>query len=49
MPSLTDLNDGDLKHNIDFRSIYATVLEKQLGQKHQHILGNDFDMLDFLY
>ncbi len=48
MPSLTDLNEGDLKHNIDFRSIYATVLEKQLGQKHQHILGNDFDILDFL-
>ncbi len=48
MPSLTDLSDGDLKHNIDFRSIYATVLDKQLGQNHQHILGNDFDMLDFL-
>lgn len=48
MPSLTDLNEGDLKHNVDFRSIYATVLEKQLGQNHQHILGKDFDMLDFL-
>ena len=48
MPSLTDLNDGDLKHNIDFRSIYATILEKQLGQNHQHILGKGFDMLDFI-
>ena len=48
MPSLTDLNEGDLKHNIDFRSIYATILEKQLGQNHQHILGKDFEMLDFL-
>lgn len=24
-PSLTDLQDGDLKHTVDFRSVYATV------------------------
>lgn len=26
-PSLSDLDNGDLKYNIDFRSIYSTVLE----------------------
>ena len=26
-PSLTDLDQGDLKHHTDFRSIYTTFLE----------------------
>lgn len=29
-PSLTDLADGDLKHAIDFRQVYATVLDEWL-------------------
>ncbi|MCA9125670.1 MAG: DUF1501 domain-containing protein [Planctomycetales bacterium] len=31
LPSLTDLQDGDLKHNIDFRSIYAAIAANWLG------------------
>lgn len=27
-PSLSDLQDGDLKHRIDYRSLYATVVER---------------------
>src|SRR6202023_1053715 len=30
-PSLTDLSGGDLKSSIDFREVYATVLDKWLG------------------
>ncbi len=30
-PSLTDLVDGDLKMTVDFRRVYATVLEGWLG------------------
>ena len=30
-PGLTDLVDGDLKHNVDFRSLYTTVLNGVLG------------------
>ncbi len=30
-PSLTDLAMDDLKYNVDFRSVYATVLEGALG------------------
>ena len=30
-PSLTDLDDGDLKMTVDFRRVYATVLEGWLG------------------
>lgn len=27
-PSLTDLQEGDLKHTVDYRSLYATVIER---------------------
>ena len=30
-PSLTDLDDGDLKHTVDFRDVYATLLADVLG------------------
>ena len=31
LPKLTDLEDSDLKHNIDFRDIYSGVLSDWLG------------------
>src|SRR5664279_1297628 len=31
MPSLADLQDGDLKHSVDFKNVYATVLNKWLN------------------
>jgi uncharacterized protein (DUF1501 family) len=47
MPSLAarDLDDGDVKFNVDFRSVYATVLEKHLGVKSDPILGRPFPLL----
>ena len=30
-PSLTDLQNGDLKHTMDYRRLYATVIEKWWG------------------
>ena len=30
-PNLTDLDQGDLKYKIDFRSVYAAILENKLG------------------
>jgi uncharacterized protein (DUF1501 family) len=30
-PSLTDLDDGDLKHTTDFRDVYAALLANVLG------------------
>jgi len=30
-PNLSDLDQGDLKHEIDFRSVYASLLENKLG------------------
>jgi uncharacterized protein (DUF1501 family) len=46
-PSLTDLNDGDLKHNVDFRSVYATLL-KWLQIPAEPVLGAGFQSMDFV-
>ncbi len=47
-PNLSDLDHGDLKHSIDFRSIYATVLDKWLGIDAKLILNKSFEKLDFI-
>lgn len=41
-PSLTDLIDGDLKFAIDFRGVYAEILESWFGVASQPILGQTF-------
>ncbi len=45
-PSLTDLDAGDLKENTDFRSIYATLLDKVLGTDPGKVLGDYSGRLD---
>jgi len=47
-PSLTDLTDGDLRHGVDFRSVYATVLDRWLGTDPSKILGSEFERVPFL-
>lgn len=47
-PSLTDLHDGDLKFNTDFRSVYATVLERWLGAPSEMVLGRKYPTLGFI-
>jgi uncharacterized protein (DUF1501 family) len=47
-PSLTDLDDGDLKFGTDFRSVYATLLDKVLGADPAQILGQDQPRIAFL-
>ena len=44
-PSLTDLDDGDLKYGIDFRSVYAGILKEWLGADPQKILRGSFRAL----
>jgi uncharacterized protein (DUF1501 family) len=41
-PSLTDLDDGDLKHKIDFRSVYAGVLEHWLKADSKVVLDGTY-------
>jgi uncharacterized protein (DUF1501 family) len=48
MPDLSDLNEGDLKHKVDFKNVYATVLNKWLGTDDKAVLGKQFDYLNFI-
>ena len=43
-----DLEEGDLKYNIDFRGIYGTVAERWLGLDANPIVGGNFEQLDFV-
>lgn len=47
-PSLTDLDAGDLKHAIDFRTVYATVLKDWLGAAPEKVLEASFATLNFV-
>jgi uncharacterized protein (DUF1501 family) len=47
-PSLTDLEGGNLKWKVDFRRVYATVLESWLGVPSREVLGGEFEPLDVL-
>ena len=42
-PSLADLIAGDLKFHIDFRSVYATLLDDWLGCDSKAVLGAKWD------
>lgn len=44
-PSLSDLEDGDLRYGIDFRSVYASLLEDWLGVPAAEVLGGRFENL----
>jgi uncharacterized protein (DUF1501 family) len=48
-PSLTDLDNGDLKFNRDFRDIYATMLSDVLGTDPAPILGGWGGRVDGLF
>jgi len=48
-PSLSSLDqNGNLKYTIDFRSIYATVLDRWIGASSKDVLGADFGAQSFL-
>lgn len=38
MPDLTNLEDGDIPFSVDFRTIYAAILDQWLGVDHKYIL-----------
>ncbi len=47
-PDLSKLVDGDVPHRVDFREIYAAVLEKWLSVPSRAILGERFTPIDVL-
>jgi len=48
MADLNDLNQGDLKHTVDFKSVYATLLHNWLGADDEKILGNKYGVMSFV-
>lgn len=49
-PSLApaDLVNGDLKYNVDFRSVYAGILERWMNTKSTSVLGKKFTPLQVI-
>ena len=48
-PDLSNLDaNGDLIYKVDFRSIYATLLDHWLDASHSKILGKSFKTLNFI-
>lgn len=47
-PDLTQLDNGDLKYQIDFRDVYATLLDKWLDINNSQVLNKSFAGLDFV-
>jgi uncharacterized protein (DUF1501 family) len=47
-PNLDELHDGDPRHAIDFRRVYATVLDGWLGCPSAPVLGERFETLGVL-
>jgi uncharacterized protein (DUF1501 family) len=48
LPNLGDLDDGDLKYRVDFRQVYATLLENWLKVDSSAVLGERFETLGFI-
>jgi uncharacterized protein (DUF1501 family) len=48
LPDLNDLDEGDLKYKVDFKNVYATVLQKWLNTDDKEILGSDYNKLSFI-
>jgi uncharacterized protein (DUF1501 family) len=47
-PSLVDLDNGNLRFSVDFRSIYATLIERWLGRRSTEVLAGTFQTLPIL-
>jgi uncharacterized protein (DUF1501 family) len=47
-PSLADLDNGDLKYKIDFRTVYADLLENWLSTDSRAVLGGRYNPLGVL-
>lgn len=48
LPDLSATNMGNLRYSIDFRSVYATVLERWLGRPSAPVLNGTFKQLPVL-
>ncbi|HTX58436.1 MAG TPA: DUF1501 domain-containing protein [Verrucomicrobiae bacterium] len=47
-PDLSEANMGNVRFSVDFRSVYATVLERWLGTSSRGVLGGSFSTIPVL-
>jgi len=47
-PDLANLENGDLKYKVDFREVYATLLDKWLNVNNQQVLNKKYSGLSFI-
>src|ERR1700693_2063002 len=47
-PPLNRLDAGDLYYDVDFRSVYSTILSKWMKAPASQVLGHDFPKLNFV-
>ena len=49
-PSLREADqlDGDLHFNVDYRSVYSTIVEKWMGLDAKSTVGGNYEHLDFV-
>ncbi|MEL7118927.1 MAG: DUF1501 domain-containing protein, partial [Bacteroidota bacterium] len=47
-PDLQNLDNGDLIYQIDFRNVYATIINKWLDAETPSVLGRTFESLPLL-
>jgi uncharacterized protein (DUF1501 family) len=47
-PRLTNLVQGNLPHAIDFRQVYATLLDQWLGVPSRQVIGQAYEAVDIL-
>lgn len=47
-PDLVNLDNGDLKYKVDFREVYATLLDKWLNVNNQQVLNKKYSGLSFI-
>ncbi len=47
-PPLVNLDQGNLPHRIDFRQVYATILDQWLGVPSRQVLGQAYDPVNVL-
>jgi len=47
-PDLTQLQDGDITHQMDFRSVYSSILKSWMNVDPRKVVEGSFPLLDFV-
>ena len=48
MPELSNLQEGDIVHQVDFKDVYATLLKNWLGADDKKILTHQYNYMSFI-